>query len=193
MTAAPSRLLRYLAPLALVATATMASASWYFEPEKVAAWATVLGFTAIMALVAWRIPMDTTRGAVVLAALMLMAGLSENVAAGLGLGGAEAFDQIAERGAMVLTGVFLAFTGNAMPKMLTPLSAASCCDPVKAQAFQRFVGWVWALSGLSFAIAWLALPLDIANPVAMACIIAAMVITATAMVRLRRAVRPRTN
>jgi len=36
-----------------------------------------------------------------------------------------------------------------MPKALTPLSAAQCSgDPMKAQAFQRFVGWTWVLTGL---------------------------------------------
>ena len=192
MTAVPSPLLRYLAPLAIVVTAAMASANWYFEPENAAGWAFVLVLTAVMALATWRIPLDNVRGSVVFASLMLMAGLSENVAAGLGIGGAEVFDQISKRGAMVLIGAYLAFTGNAMPKMLTPLSSAQC-DGTKTQAFQRFVGWVWALSGLSFAVAWLVLPLDIANPVAMTCMIAAMVITATAMLRLRRAQRPRTS
>lgn len=198
MNASSSPLLRYLAPLALVATATMASASWYFEPEKAAAWSAVLAFTAVMVLAGlWARgsrTADTIRRSIVLASLMLMAGLSENVAAGLGLGGSALFEQISSRGAMVLTGVYFMSIGNALPKLLTPLSAAQCSgDPIKAQAFQRFAGWVFVLTGLSFTAAWLALPVDIANPVAMMCLIAGMVVTATAIVRLRRAHRPSTR
>jgi hypothetical protein len=206
MNASLSPVLRVLAPLALILTAGMASANWYFEPEKAAGWAAVLSVTAGMALVGWIVPRAirkaasgsnaathratrTVRGSIVFASLMLMSSLSENFAAGLGLGGAELFDALAERGAMVMTGLFLVFTGNAMPKMLTPLSTH--CDGGKAQAFQRFFGWVWVLGGLGFTIAWLVLPLEIANGVGMTCMIAAMVITAAATVRLRRAARPR--
>ena len=181
--------LRYLAPLAILVTAAMASANWYFDPKEAAAWAAMLVITAIMALASWRIPADSTRGAVVLASLMLIASLSETFAAGVGLGGAEVFEQISTRGWMVLTGLYLMSVGNNIPKVLIPLT--QCVDGVRAQAVQRLMGWVWVLAGLSLTLAWLALPVRIANTVGMICMVAAMGISATAMVRLRRSARPR--
>ena len=74
------------------------------------------------------------------------------------------------------------------------LSAAHCSgDPARGQAFQRFVGWVFVLTGLGFTIAWLLLPLDVANPVAMTCLVVGMIITVSATLRLKRASRLRTN
>lgn len=189
MTASTSSpVLRYVAPLAIVATAAMASANWYFEPEHAAGWATVIVFSAVMVVALWRIPVDSTRGAVVLASLMLMAALSETFAAGVGLGGTEVFDQISERGVMVLTGLYLMWSGNFLPKALTPLTQ---CSGEKAQSFKRLMGWVWVLAGLSLALAWLTLPIHIANAVGMTCMVAAVGISATAVMRLRRPVRPR--
>lgn len=79
--------------------------------------------------------------------------------------------------------------------MINSASSPEPCsdDPVKVQAFQRFVGWVFVLTGLGFTIAWLLLPLDVANPVAMTCLVAGMIITVSATLRLKRASRLRTN
>ena len=183
-----SPILKYLAPLAILFHAAMASANWYFEPEHAAAWAFGLVFSAIMAVALWRIPLDSTRGAAVLASLMMMAAGSETFAAGIGLGGAEVFDQISKRGVMVLTGLYLMWSGNFLPKALTPLTQ---CNGEKAQSFKRLIGWVWVLAGLSLTLAWLTLPVRIANAAGMTCMVAAMGITATAIVRLRRPARPR--
>lgn len=185
----PSPTLRFLAPLAILVTAAMASANWYFDPRAAAAWGALLVFTAIMAVALWRMPADSTRGAVVLASLMLIASLSETFAAGIGLGGAELFEQISTRGWMVLTGLYLMSVGNKIPKVLIPLT--QCDDGVRAQAVQRLMGWVWVLTGVSLTLAWLALPVGIANTVGMTCMVAAMGISATAMMRLRRPARPR--
>ena len=92
---------------------------------------------------------------------------------------------------MALTGLFFVMTGNAVPRTLTPLSAGQCADPARAQAFQRFMGWTWVLTGLSFAAAWPILPLDLAERVALTCLFAGMVIMVTALVRLVRSQRPR--
>lgn len=186
----PSPILTYLAPLAIVLTAAMASANWLFEPEHAAAWAAVLVFSAIMAVAVWRIPLDSTRGAVVLASLMMMAAGSETFVTGIGLGGATFFDQISKRGTMTLVGLYLMWVGNFMPKALTPLTQ---CDGEKAQSFQRLMGWVWVLAGLSLTLAWLALPVDVANAVGMTSMVAALGVTATAIVRLRRPARARTS
>lgn len=123
---------------------------------------------------------DAIRGSVVVASVMMMSGLSSNFAAGLGIGGAEVFEQLGKRGAMVMTGIFLVFSGNAMPKMLTPLSAARC-DGTKTQAFQRFFGWTWVLMGIAYTIAWLILPVEIARPVSASLVIAGILIVVSAM------------
>ncbi len=183
-----STILRYLAPLAILSTAAMASANWYFEPEHAAAWVAAVVFSVVMVVALWRIPVDSTRGAIVLASLMLMAALSETFAAGIGLGGAAVFEQISERAVMVLTGLYLMWSGNFIPKALTPLTQ---CDGARAQSFQRLMGWVWVLAGLSLTLAWLTLPVRIANAVGMTCMVAAIGVSATAVVRLRRPARPR--
>lgn len=202
----PSPTLRYLAPLMLAATAAMAGANWYFEPARAAGWATVLGITAGMALVAFLVSkgvhkvaevqgwtaslcngVDSIRGAIVFASVMMMAGLGRNFAIGLGFGGVADFDDLSKRLTQVVTGLFFVWMGNAMPKALTPLSGPQCSgDPMKAQAFQRFVGWTWVLTGLAYSISWLVLPFGLAKPVAMTCLFVGMGITITATVRLLR-------
>jgi hypothetical protein len=212
MNASPSPLLRVLAPVALAVTAAAAAANWYLEPENAMRWAAALGFTAIMTLVAgamslgvrkaarepgWSNPsfcktVDTIRGGIVFGTFIMLAALGPNLATELGLGAAAYLDDLSERLPKVATGIFFMWFGNAMPKALTPLSAPQCHGyPVRAQAFQRFIGWTWVLTGLAFAIAWLALPIDLASPVASAIMITGMVLTATSTVRLWRAARPR--
>jgi hypothetical protein len=127
----------------------------------------------------------------VIASLMLMASLGSQLATELGLGSEAALDDLSKRMTMALTGAFFVMTGNAVPKTLTPLSAGQCADPARAQAFQRFMGWTWVLTGLSFAAAWLTLPLDIAKPVSITCMFAGMAIVVTGIVRLVRSQRPR--
>lgn len=72
----------------------------------------------------------------------------------------------ARRMTMVLVGLFFADMGNRIPKTLTPLSELSC-DAAKVQAFQRYFGRVWVMTGLMYAAVWLVLPLDIAQPIAL--------------------------
>ena len=184
----------------------MAAANWYFEPARAARWATVLGVTAAMALVAWLVSkgvqkvaeaqgwtaslcngVDSIRGAIVFASLMMMADLGPKLAIGLGFGGAADFQDLSKRLTQVLTGLFFVWMGNAMPKALTPLSGPQCSgDPMKSQAFQRFMGWTWVLTGLAYSISWLVLPIGSAKPVAMTCLFVGMGITITATFRLIR-------
>jgi hypothetical protein len=202
----PSPTLRYLAPLMLATAAAMAAANWYFEPARAARWATVLGVTAGMALVAWLVSkgvhkvaeaqgwtaslcngVDSIRGAIVFGCLMMMAGLGRNFAIGLGLGGAADFEDMSKRLTQVLTGLFFVWMGNAMPKALTPLSGAQCSgDPIKAQAFQRFLGWTWVLTGVGYSISWLVLPIGVAKPAGLTGLLIGMGITITATFRLLR-------
>ena len=202
----PSPTLRYLAPLMLATTAAMAATAWYFEPARAAGWATVLGITTAMALVAWLVSqgvqkvaevqgwsaslcggIDSIRGAIVFGSLMMMMSLGSKLATGLGVDGAADFQDLSQRLTNVVTGLFFIWMGNAMPKALTPLSGPQCSgDPIKAQAFQRFVGWTWVLTGLAYSISWLMLPAGFAKPVALTCLFVGMGITITATVRLLR-------
>ncbi|MEZ5920864.1 MAG: hypothetical protein R3C60_05875 [Parvularculaceae bacterium] len=58
-------------------------------------------------------------------------------------------------------GVTLAITGNAVPKLVRPLSE-QICNPARRQDAERFVGWIFVLGGALYALQWLAAPLDAA-------------------------------
>jgi hypothetical protein len=93
---------------------------------------------------------------------------------------------LAQRLTMVILGGYFIFTGNAMPKTLTPLSAMQC-DGARAQAVHRFMGWTWVLTGLAFAAVWLVLPPDIAEPVSVALIVGGVLTVVAQILRVRRA------
>ena len=78
----------------------------------------------------------------------------------------------------------LAYTGNRMPKTLTPLDRLSC-DPARAQAFQRLSGLIWLLAGLTFAAAWIVLPLGAAAPLSMLAVACAMAVTISQIARAK--------
>jgi hypothetical protein len=119
---------------------------------------------------------------------MLANALSLKLAAALG---AAARDDLAKRATMVILGAFLVVTGNALPKTLTPLLVLRC-DAARAQAFHRFAGWAWVLSGLALSIAWLALPVGIAQKVTLILLPACILTIAWQGVRLRWS-RPTTH
>jgi hypothetical protein len=96
------------------------------------------------------------------AAAMIVVAAGCKLAAALGWPAAEASGW-AQRGTMVLIGVFLALVGNAMPKTLPPLDATNC-DQSRLQRLMRVAGWTWVIAGLALAIAWLTLPSRIADP-----------------------------
>src|SRR5262245_50216479 len=125
---------------------------------------------------------NPVRRALAFAGMMLACSLLARFAPRLGL-----FVDIAttKRFSMAMLGVFLVITGNALPKMLTPLSDLRC-DPAKVQAFQRFSGWMWVLTGLAFSGIWLLSPLDVAYPLSMLVLLGGMLINAVRLVRLRR-------
>ena len=94
-------------------------------------------------------------------------------------------NELSSRVTMAILGGYFVFTGNAMPKMLTPLSALRH-DPAMAQAFRRIGGWIWVLSGFGFTIAWLALPIDLATPVSVALLLGGTILYGAQMARLSR-------
>jgi hypothetical protein len=183
----------FLAPALLVLSTLLAAANWVVQPARAWAWAVTLAFHVCMvvALVfahrragneAQRRAGDAIREAIVFAGLMLAIPLSAALAVRLGV---IHDTDLSKRMTMVLVGAFFAFTGNAMPKTLTPLSALQC-DAARVQAFQRFAGWTWVLTGLGFAIAYLVLPLDVAKPISMVLLMTGMLLVAVQLLRLRR-------
>jgi len=183
----------FLAPALLVLSTLLVATNWVLQPARAGAWAATLGFVGCMAVVfffahrrsgneAQRRAGDAIRHAIVFAGLMLAIPLSMRL--GTALGVIHDAD-LSRRTTMVLMGAFIAFTGNAMPKTLTPLSALQC-DPARVQAFQRFSGWTWVLTGVGYAIAWLVLPLDVAKPVSLVLLMGGMLVVAVQLLRLRR-------
>ena len=90
----------------------------------------------------------------------------------------------ARRLTMIIVGLFFADMGNRLPKMLTPLSQLSC-DAAKVQAFQRYFGRVWVVTGLAYAATWLAMPIEMAKPVSLLVMAFGISAVAAQMVRLR--------
>ena len=197
MTTAITSASSYLAPLLLGLSAALAAGNWYLRPERANSWAIALVFLASLALVLWagirraqtavalRHSADSIRSGIVWATLIIAVSLSVKLVQALG-----AIDDpdVSKRLTMVFLGAFFVFTGNAMPKMLTPLSVLQC-DGAKTQAVQRFAGWTFVLTGLAFAAAWLVLPPDVAEPVSVGFIVCAALAVTTQAIRLRRAPR----
>ncbi len=88
--------------------------------------------------------------------LAIALGMKYAIAAGL------ADPQLARRAAMAFTGILCVVFGNAIPKQLTPLAVLHC-DGSRVQAFQRFLGWMWVLSGLALVVVSLTLPYEMAT------------------------------
>lgn len=100
--------------------------------------------------------------------LFLAGGLELTVHLGLEawvrLAGRE--DPDIERRVLLLTAsaVFIIF-GNALPKILTPLSMLSPAAAARVTAARRFIGLVWVMLGSTMALACLATPLTFATVV----------------------------
>jgi hypothetical protein len=183
----------YLAPVLLLLMTVLAVANWYVRPARpgiaISIVLLLIGMTLaylfslrVSDVEARRRASDEIRNGIVFAGLIMVIPLSAKLAAAFGF---IADGELSKRVTMGILGAFLVFTGNAIPKTLTPLSALQC-DPARVQAFQRFSGWAWVLTGLGYALAWLTLPLDLAKPVSVAVMMAGMVVILTQIVRLRR-------
>jgi hypothetical protein len=185
----------YLPPALIALNILLVAENWYLRPEKAGAWFVVLLVLIGMTLALVLDSRETTekaarrgagvsfRSGIVTAGLILVISLGAKLAVALG---AVDHGDIALRVIMAITGVFLAVTGNAIPKTLTPLAALHC-DPAKVQAAQRLAGWMWALAGLAVAIAWLTLPINSAETMTFLLLPSAMLITIWQGVRPRRA------
>ena len=175
----------------------LALANWNARPEAAWAWTATIVLFVVMVVVERRSQLALSRssrdaasvrsvtsvtGAVAFGALMMIIPLALTLAHAYGVvddpdGG--------RRTTMIILGAYLAMTGNAIPRKLPPTSSMQC-DGARVQAFQRLAGWTWALCGLGFATAWLALPIDAAEPVSTALVVAAMVVTIVQLLRLRK-------
>jgi hypothetical protein len=181
-------------PLALIALNTLLVAeNWYLRPHGARSWFVVLllliGMTLALLLVSREPKEEATRrdagvrSGIVTAGLILVISLGAKLAVALG---AVHYGDIALRATMAIAGAFLAVTGNAIPKTLMPFAALHC-DPAKVQAVQRLAGWIWALAGLAVAIAWLTLPINLAEAISFLLLPSAILVTVGRAVWLRRA------
>jgi hypothetical protein len=187
------------APLAavLVSIGTVLTVwNWVLRPAHAAAWSAALGLFGCMAVALFlalrredrgeseRRAAQSVRSAVIFGGLIMVLSLAGSLAVALGFGDRE----LSLRTSMVALGLFFVFTGNTLPKTLTPLSSMQC-DPARAQAFQRFAGWTWVTVGLGFVASWLVLPVKIAQPVSLSILFGGMLVVIAQIVRLRRRTR----
>ena len=86
---------------------------------------------------------------------------------------------------MVLLGLYYVVSGNALPRRFTA-RAAQRPNAARTQAVQRFAGWTFVLAGLAFALAWIVLPTDVAEPLSVAFLLGGSL---TVFVRSYRACR----
>jgi hypothetical protein len=186
----------YLAPVASLLAVLAATANWYLQPDRAAAWAAAIVWVSL----AWGVATflvrrqsrqnqeahdrasHLVRQGLTFAGTIILISLSVTLAGTLG-----AIDEtdLSRRAANVIAGAFMVFMGNAMPKMLTPLAQMQCHGS-RMQAFQRFTGWTWVLTGLAYALAWIALPIGIAKPASMAMVLAGLLVAVAQIARLAR-------
>jgi len=192
MTTATRPLSRQLAPALLAISMLLAAWNWYVQPQRASVWTATLVTLALLMVaalavrrtqpgVSGRRGADSIASGIVFAGLMLASSLGLKLATALG---AMSRSDLSQRTLMVILGAFFAFTGNALPKTLSPLAAN--CDGARVQAFQRLAGWTWVLTGLTFATAWLVLPVNVAQPVSLVLLLGGMLTIGAQMVRLRR-------
>jgi hypothetical protein len=185
----------YLAPAMLLLVVLAGAANWYVQPQQAARWAVAM----LMLPAAWGVllvvrmfslrskdaPAERQaaghfRAGLVFAGFILLASLGLKLATALGV---VDDPDLPRRLSNVVAGALLVFTGNVMPKLLTPLAAMSC-DGARMQAFQRLAGWTWVLTGLAYAIAWLALPIAVARPVSVLAVVSGTLVVATRFAQL---------
>ena len=175
----------------------LAVANWNARPDAAWAWAAAIVMFLVMIAVRWRSQLAVRRssgdaasvrslaavtGGVVFGGLMMIIPLAVTLAHAYGV--VDDPDS-GRRLTMIILGAYLVVTGNALPKQFATASSMQC-DAARVQAFQRFAGWTWVLCGLGFATAWLALPIDAAEPVSIAIVATAMIVTIVRLLRLRR-------
>ena len=177
----------------------LALANWNARPDAAWAWAAAIAMFLVMVAVGRRSQLTFRRSSGEAASVRSLASVTGGVVFGglmmiipLAVTLAHAYGVVGDPGSgrrltMIILGGYLVVTGNALPKQFpTTLSMQCGGDGARLQAFQRFAGWLWVLCGLGFATAWLALPIDAAEPVSIAFVATAMIVTIVRLLRLRR-------
>ena len=174
----------------------LALANWNARPAAAWGWAAVIVMCAIMIVVRHRAhravrrsPEDagsirtfaSVTGGVVWGALIIIIPLAVTLAHAYGLVNDP---KSGTRATMFILGAYMVVTGNAIPRMLPPVSSMGG-NAAQIQAFRRRTGWMFVLFGLGFAAAWLALPIAAAAPASTALAAAFMILTFVQIFRLR--------
>ena len=175
----------------------LALANWNARPDAAWAWTAAIVMFLVMVAVRRRSQFAFRRSSGDAVSIRSLASVTGGVASGalmmiipLAVTLAHAYGVVEDpdsgrRATMIILGASLAVTGNGLPRMLPPMSSMQC-DGARVQAFQRLAGWTWVLCGLGFATAWLALPIDSAEHVSTALVVAAMIVTIVQVLRLRK-------
>lgn len=182
------------APALLVLMAVLAAGNWYFRPGHAGASVLALllagGMTLALVLIPRRLEeegarrrmADEIRRGIAYAGVIVVLSLGVKLAAALGT---AADVELSWRAIMAILGAFFVFTGNTIPKMLRPLTADPE-DAARVQAFQRFTGWTWVLTGIAFAIGWLWLPASLAEWLTFILLPGAILLVTAQFLRMRR-------
>jgi len=183
-----------LVPVVIGLTAALAGWTWYLQPDRTRSSVAILLMLGVMVIAgrgaSWLSQREPSRrdirepiaSATLFAASMIGVVLAIDLAILFGLLGDA---DLSRRASQIILGAFFVFTGNAMPKTLTPLATLKC-NGARVQSFQRFAGWTWVLTGLSYSIAWIVFPIELADPVSLTLLIGGMVAIVTRMILLRR-------
>ena len=173
----------------------LALANWNAQPDRALAWTAAIVVSVVLVIVRHFSQLAARRssgdaalarsfasvtGAAAFGALMMVIPLAVTLAAAYGV--VNDPDR-GRRATMIIIGAFLAAAGNALPRLLPPVSLMQG-NAARVQAFHRFAGWTWVLCGLGFATAWLALPIDAAGPASVALVAAALIVTLVQVLRL---------
>jgi hypothetical protein len=126
------------------------------------------------------------RVGLVFAGLMLVIPLGARLAARFGWVDSADFTQ---RALMVSMAAFIVVTGNSIPKRLASLTCLGV-EPARVQAFFRFAGWVWVLTGLAFGVAWILLSSGAAGSATLVIVPVGITLIAYQWLRLNTARRP---
>jgi hypothetical protein len=188
-----------LAPALWVLSTLVAAGNWYLQPERRMAWATSVFLLACVTaafLLALFSPLEgssedeaarqrsrnSLRSGILFGGLITLVTLGWKLAAALG----TAIDpDLWRRATMAVIGGYLISTGNLIPKTLTPLSSLPY-DVGRVQAFMRFAGWTWVLTGLVLALTWLLLPVRLADSFTFVLVPGSMLLIAAQFLRMRR-------
>jgi hypothetical protein len=157
----------------------IAAALCYLRPDRAWAYAICMLFLPAAWALKTRFKNAEARKrisyAMIVSSLVISVPLATSLAAALGLIDGPTVHAIGDRVANVLAGLCIVFLGNQLPKMLPPLSDASC-DAATIQSVRRRTGWAHVLAGLAFAVLWLVLPVPLARPIGIAVIVAGILV-----------------